>query len=283
VTRVAGVDGCRGGWVVASGEAARAGDGVALAGVRIEVVERFADVLAMSPRPERIAVDIPIGLPDEGAPGGRTVDREARRLLGPRRTSVFSPPVRAVLACPDYREALRVMRASSAHGVGLTKQCWNIVPKIREVDEALRADAAARERVVEAHPELSFRAMAGGLMADRKATGAGVRERADALAAAGVELDPEVRLAGAKADDMLDACACLWTAARVALGVAERIPVGEERDGEGLAMEISPMSRRITQRAMSPSPLSPAILTKTAMWISVTIRRTWLRCRRVWP
>ena len=40
-----------------------------------------------------IAVDIPIGFPESGA---RTADIEAARFVGPRRSSVFPTPPRAV-------------------------------------------------------------------------------------------------------------------------------------------------------------------------------------------
>ena len=44
----------------------------------------------------------------------------------------------------------------------MTVQAWGIVPKVIEVDEALRADAALRAVTREVHPELCFAAMNGG-------------------------------------------------------------------------------------------------------------------------
>lgn len=52
-----------------------------------------------------IAVDVPIGLPDVTRPGGRTCDRLARRLLGPRSASVFSPIGRICLQMDDRKDA----------------------------------------------------------------------------------------------------------------------------------------------------------------------------------
>src|SRR5262249_61929142 len=80
----AGVDGCRGGWVVAF---ARRQSGE----LRVRVVPRFADVLAAPEAPAVIAVDIPIGLPETG---GREADRIARSFVGMRRSSVFPVPSR---------------------------------------------------------------------------------------------------------------------------------------------------------------------------------------------
>src|SRR5258706_3046983 len=63
-TWLAGVDGCRAGWIAAfvrpqGGE------------VRMRVVPRFAEVTAAREAPAIIAVDIPIGLPEQAGRGGR--------------------------------------------------------------------------------------------------------------------------------------------------------------------------------------------------------------------
>src|SRR5215831_748518 len=84
-TWFAGIDGCRAGWLLAF---VRAGDGE----VRLRVVSRFAEVIAA---PEAlIAVDIPIGLPEQAGHGGRRADNMVRPLLGARKSSVFSVPSR---------------------------------------------------------------------------------------------------------------------------------------------------------------------------------------------
>ncbi|HEX5813965.1 MAG TPA: DUF429 domain-containing protein, partial [Methylomirabilota bacterium] len=94
---VAGADGCRAGWVVvlANGSAAA-----------VAVVPRFADVLAAAADARVIGVDMPIGLLERAAPGGRECDRLARRLLGHRGCCVFTPPVRAALGATVYARAL---------------------------------------------------------------------------------------------------------------------------------------------------------------------------------
>ncbi len=232
MTVVAGVDGCRGGWVVVQ---ARTGRDAGLTDVRCRIVHRLADVVAQDSPPAIIAVDIPIGLLAAAEPGGRSCDREARRLLGrARSSSVFSPPARAVLDCTDYRRALRVNRASSPHGLGLSKQCWNIVAKVREVEEAMqrRDDAAMRGADVrESHPEVCFCMMAGAPMVHNKKTAEGRLERLAALDRVGLgdaaRAATSVRDPGACAvDDIIDAHACLWTAARIATGSAGS--VGDE-------------------------------------------------------
>src|SRR5262249_62320310 len=85
-TWFAGVDGCRAGWLLAL---ARSGDGE----VRLRVVPRFAEVIAAPEALAVIAVDIPIGLPEQAGHGGRT----GREMVGPvfrgRRRSRVSGPL----------------------------------------------------------------------------------------------------------------------------------------------------------------------------------------------
>ncbi|MGI9412520.1 MAG: pyridoxal kinase, partial [Hyphomicrobiales bacterium] len=80
---VAGVDGCPAGWIVALVDADDPGN------ARCELCRDFTDILMLEPRPEIIAVDIPIGVPDIAIRGGRTCDNETRSRLGGRQSSVF--------------------------------------------------------------------------------------------------------------------------------------------------------------------------------------------------
>jgi len=238
--RVAGVDGCRGGWLVAG---AAIGAGGALTLEPLLVCSRFEDVLASGFAV--VAVDIPIGLPDGPLPRGRVCDREARRLLGfPRCTSVFSAPSRPAVAAGSFAEA-------QARNGGMTLETFNVCAKVADVDAAL--DPAVQERVIEVHPELCFFELNEGrsvVEPKRKAAGRvarltllagalagalpgglpGFRPRAaDALAS---------RPRRAAADDVLDALAALWTAHRYAEGRAVRVPASPPLDGRGLRMEI---------------------------------------------
>ena len=140
MTPVAGVDGCRAGWIVLH-------DGCAT------VHPDFAAVLAALPYDAVVAVDIPIGLIDEHVAGGREVDRAARVELGPKRSSVFSAP-------PRYALAARTLPDARRRGARLTLQTLNLLPRIEDVDGVMTPEL--QSRVFEVHPELSFAAMAGG-------------------------------------------------------------------------------------------------------------------------
>jgi predicted RNase H-like nuclease len=236
---LAGVDGCRIGWVVAFVRAS--GDDI-----RLGIVPRFADVLAAPEAPAVIAVDIPIGLPKRVGYGGRAAENAVRPLLGARQSSVFSVPSRAALAAEDYREACRIALATSDPPRKVSKQLYMIAPKIREVDACLRADPAAAARVREVHPELAFWRLNGERALDepKKAKGRcyepGLALRRQLLIAAGlrpaiVNGDPPK---GAGPDDLLDALACAAIARRVYVGDARPFPDQPERDAFGLPMAI---------------------------------------------
>ena len=221
-TLVLGADGCRGGgWVVAmidgEGELSWhwADDTAALLGLADEYE---ADALAM---------DVPIGLPPVG--GTRPCDVQARQRLGPRRSSVFAAPPREVLACADYASARPLAPSLSAQAFGL-------VPRIREVDHALRAgDPDVHARVVECHPEVAFAAMAAGridLATKKSASGSLQRLR---LLEELFDVPEDVPV-GAALDDALDAAACAAVAQRWVDGEAEVL--GGEVDALGLPMRI---------------------------------------------
>ncbi len=83
--------------------------------------------------------------------------------------------------------------------------------------------AEADRRLIEVHPELSFRAMAGGQLLPPKKSWNGASDRRSLLEGAGIRLPRDLGPPGLEAavDDVLDAAAAAWTAHRFALGMAE--------------------------------------------------------------
>jgi predicted RNase H-like nuclease len=207
----------------------------AYVGATIGALLQQADADPRAPGPVVVVgVDMPIGLPDDGA---RQADRQAAADLGARRSSVFLTPVRAALEAATHAEAVIVNRAAT--GAGVSIQAYGLRHKILEVDGWLRSGTYAGT-VLEVHPELSFAALAGRTLATRKLTWAGAYERRRLLAAAGIDLDDDFGPAGAAAgvDDLLDAAAAAWSAARYARGDAVSRPDPPERFGDGLATAI---------------------------------------------
>jgi predicted RNase H-like nuclease len=229
-----GIDGCRGGWLVAASDAA-------LSALRFSVVDDLESLIARAERSGALmAIDIPIGLADNGP---RACDLEARRMLGrPRGSSVFPAPCRPALPATTYAGACALSRR--ALGVALSMECFNILPKIRQVDALL---TPARQAFVrEVHPELVFALVSGrphGLV-EPKRTADGERLRLGLLRRSAPRFDPARVRAGlgpalVARDDVVDAVACLVAARRIAEGQAIVLPAGRvERDGRGLRMEI---------------------------------------------
>lgn len=167
------------------------------------------------PDAEVIGIDMPIGF---STTGPRASEVAARTFLAARRSSVFLTPQRDVLEATPYAAATAL--AVQLTGRGISRQSYGLAAKIFEVEGWLR-EARCR-RVVEVHPEVSFATMLGRPARHSKKTWAGMVERRDALAAAGILLDGPLGAAGARAavDDVLDAAAAAWTARRFAAGAA---------------------------------------------------------------
>jgi predicted RNase H-like nuclease len=231
---LAGVDGCRAGWIVVLAHPL-ACDAQAH---QVRLCAGFDEVLGLEPAPAVIAVDMPIGLLAAPQPGGRDCDRLARRLLGRRARSVFTPPTRSLLAATRYDQV-------RAHGLSI--QAFNIVPKMREVDRLMTP--LLQHRVYEAHPELAFRTLTGHPMQHRKKTLAGREERLRALEQAPHRLFASIRPAFERTlqgyrrtqvapDDLLDAYVLVGTALRIWQAQGRRVPHAPACDQKGLRMEI---------------------------------------------
>ncbi len=182
---VAGVDGCKDGWV-----AVLLLDGKFDAAHWIEGVDApFTELSNVA----RIAIDVPIGY------GPRRADGLARCIVGG--SSVFVIPEKERFEAP------------LAVGGGISAQAHALGPRIRHVTALAVRDGRFRE----SHPELCFIAMNDmRRLEHRKKTSAGAFERLDLLRRHGIVLD-QANLGTAETvllDDLLDAAACAWTAAR---------------------------------------------------------------------
>lgn len=227
----AGVDGCRGGWVLAMINSNRA-----LAELR--VLRTFAEVAIETARARLTLIDIPIGLPSAESPRPRLADRIARENLGPRFSSVFAVPCREAVWADDYETACD--RNQGILGQRLSKQSWGICPKIREVDAVFRLDPRLQQRIRETHPELCFRLLNKSRpLENPKKSRAGLRIRRELLRSFAANLDTALRqVRGARPDDLLDAVVAALVARLAGEGQAASVPLVPEIDACGLTMEI---------------------------------------------
>jgi predicted RNase H-like nuclease len=202
---VAGVDGCKRGWVAVVLHDGRFREARLLEGVESDFAA-LADV-------SRIAIDVPIGY------GPRQADALARAIVGG--SSVFSIPERERFEAPF------------AEGGGISAQAFALGERIRHVTSLAQRDLRFRE----VHPEVSFTAMNEmRRLKHRKKSAGGALERLALLARHGINID-RGRLgpaAGVPLDDLLDAAACAWSAAR---SRPVSLPDPPERR-EGLAQAI---------------------------------------------
>ena len=230
---VVGVDGCRGGWLAVKLDR----DGTAAARL-------FPDMASLwsAYRPAAlILVDIPIGLPESA--NDRACDQEARKILGPRRASVFPVPCRPAVYAPDYDAAIKINETRT--GKRIFRATWNLMPRMRQVDEVLAAESRARGVIREAHPEVLFWSLNQKRpMVFYKKNAAGEAERLEVLQRVDpraqdlfFKLRQDLPKKNAAPDDLLDALAAAMT------GFAGRnrlktLPPSPERDARGLPMEM---------------------------------------------
>jgi len=172
-----------------------------------------------------IGVAVPLGLlPDRW----RAADQLAADQLGPRRGSILRVPPRPVWQQADFAAADKICRELT--GTVLSRQSW-----------ALRANAIWERHpglLCEAHPEVSFRAMAGEPLAYAKKTWTGQAIRRKLLAGHGIVFPDQIGPAGQiPPDSILDAAAVAWSAHRVATGTALSHPAPpEEHAGSKIAI-----------------------------------------------
>ena len=240
---IVGIDGCPSGWVCALGTI----EDNQLVQTEIRFV-LHPDEICQQYTVQKMCIDMPIGLPKHSKKGGRGIDIRARKILGKGASSrVFSPPIRSILYYDDYQEALQKSKETPPDGVGLSKQTFYLLPKIRQIDAWLKSDLQLQKSVFETHPELSFWAM-GKQTAPSKHTVEGKEFRIELLIREGIwdasffDIIERERKQGniISKDDILDALACMWSAYRCVQGVEQVLGKDEDfYDEEGLLMRYT--------------------------------------------
>jgi predicted RNase H-like nuclease len=194
-----GLDGFRFGWVAAWIDE-RGGHG-------FDYSPGLTRLLAMPH--VRAMIDMPIGLKPSGY---RACDLRARELVGP---AVFLGARRDLWTFPDMAAANRHYWEQEGKGRGVSAQT-----------------------IGEAHPELIFWHLAGGVRLDSKASARGREQRIALLSQRGFTRLPKWLTqrhgTGIGRDDLIDACACA-----VAARDSTRCIGGGEIDPRGLRMEIN--------------------------------------------
>jgi len=164
---VAGVDGCKSGWIAIVYQYGR---------WVYSLHPNIAALHLLYSEADSILIDMPIGLIGDGTEG-RSCDRLARKCLSPyRHSSIFTPPCRPAL----YTDLTEASAANYKYtGKKLSRQSINIIPKIREVDQFLLQLSKTQQKCYEeAHPELIFYGLnQKQALASSKKTKEGIQDR----------------------------------------------------------------------------------------------------------
>lgn len=183
---------------------------------------------------DRAAIDIPLGMNDDGQ---RACDQLARTKLRPHGSRVFGGARRWLwqeFSDPDRAN----VRANERGQTKVSRQLWHLGPKIMQVDEFVREHPSLDIR--ETHPELVFLRLNADVPLRSKHEPEGLSRRIELLRNHGfAELDTWLTRSrigqGAKRDDVLDACA----AALAARDISAAVPAGPPlRDSQGVPMQI---------------------------------------------
>ncbi len=142
---IVGIDGCKYGWI-----AIRITED---AQFNISKHSNITSIFKDYPNAEKYLIDMVIGLADKNHP--RDIEGLARQKLKPNRvSSVFTPPCRDAVYENSYELAKEKNKAIL--GKAFSIQAWNIVPKIRELDEFILKNVDLKNKIFEAHPEVCF-------------------------------------------------------------------------------------------------------------------------------
>jgi predicted RNase H-like nuclease len=230
---VVGVDGCRTGWLAVT--LSRRGAS------KSRIFPDMAALWSAYSRADLILMDIPIGLPD--AANDRDCDRAARKVLGPRRASVFPVPCRPAVYAPNYDAAIKINEQVT--GKRIFRATWNLIPRMRQMDDLLQSEPQARMVIREAHPEVLFWGLNQGRpMAFAKKEAAGEAERLEVLQRVYsrarfhfLEIKETLPKGSASPDDLVDALAVAVTGL-VGGRELKTFPETPVRDAYGLPMEM---------------------------------------------
>jgi predicted RNase H-like nuclease len=245
--RSAGIDGCRGGWIAVSVRKASNTYTLEVETLRVFGQDDFEALVEVLEGNDLVLIDIPIGLPDRGE---RLSDFAVRKVLGPRGRSIFPIPVRDAVYAETYEEACRIN--AEITGKKISRQTWNILPKIRTIDTFLRSGKDYRHTLRESSPEYCFALTTGRgdefprqfFPAHSKRSREGMRERSDVLdayirnwknrSADVLSLYPGEIIA---ADDLTDAGILAVSAFYASVGRRIGIPPKADYDGFGLPVQ----------------------------------------------
>jgi predicted RNase H-like nuclease len=221
---VAGVTPCRGGWLVAGAKL----QGTIFSPEDPVRLENFVEIVDARPAYSIVALNAPVGGLNQATVGGRTCDREVRRMLGRRGAAVKSAPVQ-----------VSTSQEVDLLPIHLDAVSQTLLPRYQEVANEM---APFRQRTFyEVNAELCFYQLNENVpMQWPKNSANGMEERRTLLEATlpGALRIIDADVPGASPSHLIDVAAILWTARRIFARAGIRVPTDPEWDEQGLRMEI---------------------------------------------
>ena len=215
-TYCVGIDGCKDGWVVVHSPVSSFNKAKAQHYKTLSQLKNDFDSNSI------FIIDMPIGL--EVDKPNRSCDVEARKFLGHRRSTIFSPPCRDAINSKTYQEAKAININKTNKSI--SKQSWFLTKKILETQRFL--DEISGLDLKEGHPECSFAEYAGIPIAEGKKKMHGIFKRLEILTELNFNVVKLVEMLPSRAsidvDDLLDAAILCWTANRFFYGENKTFP-----------------------------------------------------------
>ena len=227
MSTVIGIDGCRAGWITTQVLDNQL--------ISFKIIENLDDDYLKQSNLSHIGIDIPLRLSHTGK---RLAEIEARGLLKKRACTIFSPPTLNALRTKNYIDACEVNFKEC--GKRISKQSWNLFPKIKEAHNFLKNNLISKVGVFEVHPELSFMAMNDmNIIEASKKTDIGKEIRIELIQKFFPTFSFELVRNKYKKnqvldDDILDSISVLWSTQRIVDNIAQFVP----KDPEKINMRI---------------------------------------------
>ena len=212
-----GIDGCKDGWIAVSCPSSSFSE------AKAHHYKKLSQLTKSFSYDSIVIIDIPLGL--EVSSPNRKCDVEARKFLGLRSSTIFSPPCLEAVFCENYNQAKAINLTQT--GKSISKQSWFLSKKILEAREFSEKGFKLKE----GHPECSFADFAGRPLLDKKKSTRGIFKRVHILEQLGfrppllAEMLPENTAVGA--DDLLDAMILCWVARKFYNGESKKFPSTE--------------------------------------------------------
>jgi predicted RNase H-like nuclease len=220
MSSVIGIDGCKAGWIIAKT--------IENESISFQIIKNLNDLKRINV--SHIGIDIPLQLSHTGK---RFAEIEARSLLKNRACTIFTPPTLNALRAKNYMDACEVNFKEC--GKRISKQSWNLFPKIKEAQEFLENKSINKLRIFEVHPELSFMAMNNmSLVQASKKTDIGREIRIKLIQKffpkfSFESVRNEYKKNQTLDDDILDSVSVLWSTQRIVDNIANFVPKDPKR------------------------------------------------------